>query len=486
MAGSILNREDYKTAIPQLSSQMKEILDNNVVINRTVINLTEGKVSDLNSYLGYFQSLTTGYFQAIAGDVQFLSSRQAYLGQLKADIAGFGYLTAETADLRYATIQNLTAATARIGDLEADHVSVADLSAATGRISDLEADHVSVAELNAAKGRISDLEADHVSVSDLNATNADVSHLKVGDLTIGGVTVNIYDLALAIKNSAMASGTTWYKVSATTPTAPTAFDPTSDGWSQTEPSYTGGTTTSLYSCLRVVYADDDPTGTRHYQWSDVHKIQSWEAAKEAYAYADDANDYAEQAQSAADSAMKGLGQVEDVVGTLNWITEHSKVTEDTTPKAGKSYYVKNQDNTFTLVTDVEGKNPAQEGWYELTEAVQNYILSHLALTNEGLYVMKDDSHWRLLIKNDGVYVVDENNVPVNQMGVMGNVVGYETNMHLKMDYDSIDFMDGENRLGYIGNNKLLFASAEVTSNLYVTDKYVWRKTPQGAMGLYLR
>lgn len=224
------------------------------------------------------------------------------------------------------------------------------------------------------------------------------------------------------------------------------------------------------------------------------------SAREAKETTDEINAYAETAGktvtqilndgetagTAAQQALKGLGQVEDVVGTLNWITDHSKVTTDTTPQAGKSYYIKNQDNTFTLVTDVEGKNPAQEGWYELTEAVQNYILSHLALTNEGLYVMKDDSHWRLLIKNDGVYVVDENNVPVNQMGIVGNVVGYETNMHLKMDYDSIDFMDGEDRLGYIGNNKLLFASAEVTNNLYVTDRYVWRKTPQGAMGLYLR
>lgn len=211
-----------------------------------------------------------------------------------------------------------------------------------------------------------------------------------------------------------------------------------------------------------------------------------EVAEGVEAIAQQASTDAGIAKSAADSAMKGLGQVEDVVGTLNWITKHSKVTTDTTPKAGKSYYIKNQDNTFTLVTDVEGKNPAQESWYELTEAVQNYILSHLALTNDGLYVMEDGSYWKLLIKNNGVYVVNENNVPINQMSVAGNVVGYETNMHLKMDYDSIDFMDGEDRLGYIGNNKLLFASAEITSNLYVTDKYVWRKTPQGAMGLYLR
>lgn len=420
MAGSTLDREQYKVAIPQLSAKLNELLDKNVIINRTVINLSNGKVSDLNSYLGYFQNLATGYFEAIAGDVQYLTSREAYINHLKADIAGFGYLTAETADLRYATITNLYAATARIGALETDHVSVTDL--------------------NAAKGRISDLEADHVSTTDLAATNAEVDHIKVGDLTIGGVTVNIYDLAVAIKNSAMASGTTWYKVSATTPSAPTAFDPTSVGWSQIEPSYTGGTTDSLYSCLRVVYADDDPTGTRHFQWSDVHKIQPWEAAKEAYAYAGDANDYAEQAKTAADTAMKGLGQVEDVVGTLNWITEHSSVTEDTTPTAGKSYYIKNQDGTFTLVTDVEGKNPAQEGWYELTEAVQNYILSHLALANEGLYVMKDGSAWKVNIADDGIYILDPNNNSVNQMAADGNLIGYEDETHAKIDYHSLQLI----------------------------------------------
>lgn len=192
------------------------------------------------------------------------------------------------------------------------------------------------------------------------------------------------------------------------------------------------------------------------------------------------------AEDDVEDVMKGLSLAENVVGTLNWITAHSTVTTDTTPQAGTTYYIKHLDGTYEIVTDTTGKNPAQEGWYELTEAVQNYILSHLALTNDGLYVMKDGSYWKLLIKNNGVYVVDENNVPVNQMGVVGNVVGYETNMHLKMDYNSIDFMDGENRLGYVGNSKLLFASAEITSNLYVTDKYVWRKTPQGAMGLYLR
>ena len=390
MAGSTLNREDYKTAIPQLSAQMKEILDNNIVINRTVINLTEGKVSDLNSYLGYFQSLTTGYFQAIAGDIQYLTSREAYINHLKADIAGFGYLTAETADLRYATIQSLTAATARIGDLEADHVSVSDLTAATGRISDLE--------------------ADHVSVSDLNATNADVSHLKVGDLTIGGVTVNIYDLAMAIKSDAMASGTTWYKVSATTPSAPAGFDPTTEGWSQTEPAYVAGTTNHLYSCLRVVYADDDPQGTRSYQWSDVHLIQSWEAAKSAYTYADDANTAATNAKSAADSAMKGLGQVEDVVGVLEWITSHGTMESQagTTFDENNVYFIVDPNGDYviggthySLVTNPVAADIDSYYCLSVDRSIQNYVATHIVVDSEGLWIIPDSGGNKVLIATGG-------------------------------------------------------------------------------------
>lgn len=488
MGGSILNREDYKTAIPQLSSQLNNLLQNNVIINRTVITLSEGKVSDLSNYLGYFQNLATGYFQAIAGDIEYLSSREAYINHLKTDIASFGYLTAETADLRYATISNLNAAVARIGDLEADHVSVSDLTAATGRISDLE--------------------ADHVSVTDLAATNADVAHLKVGDLTIGGVTVNIYDLAIAIKNSAMASGTTWYKVSASTPTAPAVFDPTADGWSQTEPAYIGGTTDHLYSCLRVVYADDDPLGTRHFQWSDVHMIQSWEAAKSAYSYAGDA-------EEAANKARSDLSIVEDVVGTLEWIREHGVyvactetevivakpyytltgvaisnptgnpsrngyyelisgkyvLSEDTQVDNQKTYY----QVTATQVADPTG-DPSTIPYYELVidEAVQQYINTHLALTDRGLSVT-DGSLSSMLISSDGVTIYGSTGQIVGQYGegaIIGDVMGY----HIEMSGNRLSFMNGTGasatEIAYMTNNELYIPRVVVVDSMKIGN-WIW-------------
>ena len=112
------------------------------------------------------------------------------------------------------------------------------------------------------------------------------------------------------------------------------------------------------------------------------------------------------AEEDIDDTLKGLALAQNVIGTLAWITAHSTVTNDTTPVSGKAYYIKNQDGTFTLVTDTTGKNPHTEGWYEMDEAITNYIAAHLAMTNDGLVVTKDNSKWKVLVKNNGIDIID--------------------------------------------------------------------------------
>lgn len=117
--------------------------------------------------------------------------------------------------------------------------------------------------------------------------------------------------------------------------------------------------------------------------------------------------------------LNGLALAQDIVGTVNWITSHSTITDDTTPTSGKSYYIKNQDGTFTLVTDTTGKNPHAEGWYELDEAMSNYVASHLALTNSGLCLTNDSNGWKVLVSSGatqqypaGVYLIDPSGHPI--------------------------------------------------------------------------
>ena len=368
-----------------------------------------------------------------------ITAKEAILSRVKADeleatVATFGYMNVSQADLRYATIS----------------------------------------ALNAEIARINNLVADHVSISDLQAAEADIEDLKVGDLTIGGVTVNIYDLALAIKNSALASSTYWYKVAASEPSAPTLYDPTSQGWSLAEPAYSGESTSHLYSCMRVVYADDDPTGTRHFQWSDVHLIQSWEAAKDAYTYAsqaaDDAVEASSQAMAAAGSAnaaLTQLGIVEDVVGILNWVAQHGTyvLTGDNEVVNGK-YYFTLTGSDYMVVTNPTG-DPNAQGWYELAgidEAVTNYVASHLALTGDGLYIQTDGVLSKVLLSSDGVTIFGPDGSPVAEYGSTAKI-GDPNGFHIELSPTELGFYQGRLKVAYVSNNQLYITQSVVLERM---------------------
>jgi len=73
------------------------------------------------------------------------------------------------------------------------------------------------------------------------------------------------------------SVTWYYKLQASTaakPAKPTAATPS--GWTTTEPTYTEGSTNSLYVCQKTTYSDET------FEYSDVSLSSSYEAAKTAY------------------------------------------------------------------------------------------------------------------------------------------------------------------------------------------------------------
>lgn len=78
---------------------------------------------------------------------------------------------------------------------------------------------------------------------------------------------------------------------------------------------------------------------------------------------------------------------------------------------------------FEIVQNPTG-NPSAQGWYELStdEAVKTYVKSHLALTNDGLYVLNDSSSYKMLLANDGMYIEAPNAQIVNQSTADGNII----------------------------------------------------------------
>lgn len=186
---------------------------------------------------------------------------------------------------------------------------------------------------------------------------------------------------------------------------------------------------------------------------------AFDAARSAQADAHDAYNASLIANNAATGALAQLSTVEDVIGVIDWAQEHAtyELTDDTEVEQGKIYwqqvegYVVTTDSQvdqaktyyeltgdgseehpfeYVAVTPVGDENPSELGWYEhvvtgydpvtnptaeglsgyyemnIVDALGNYVRSHLALTEAGLYLLKDDSGYKTLLTNEDMRVID--------------------------------------------------------------------------------
>lgn len=145
-----------------------------------------------------------------------------------------------------------------------------------------------------------------------------------------------------------------------------------------------------------------------------------EAAQNAQESADSANIAANHAETsanaatiAANNALSGLSTLEGVIDTVNWFAEHKKATTDTTVNPNKTYYIYDEvTGTLSAVEPVGTENPSQEGWYELDEAISNYVATRIAETDDGLYVVGQANGWKVLVSSGegdyaaGIYLLD--------------------------------------------------------------------------------
>lgn len=160
-----------------------------------------------------------------------------------------------------------------------------------------------------------------------------------------------------------------------------------------------------------------------------------EAKTSADAAREDAGIAKTQAQSAnkyANSALDQLGIVQDVVGVLNWASEHGSFThtEDTQIVEHKVYFVYDAvAGDYMPVVDPQQSQLAN--YYELSvdEAMETYILSHLAVTSRGLWVLPSGigsaqseqfaPGYKMLLasgQTPGMYLYDQNGTLVTSYG----------------------------------------------------------------------
>ena len=149
-------------------------------------------------------------------------------------------------------------------------------------------------------------------------------------------------------------------------------------------------------------------------------------AGEAKTSANEAKASAATANRAANGALTQLSVVEDVVGTLAWISEHGTyaLSEDTEVIPGKHYFEKRGD-TYNIIVNPSG-DPSSEGYFELSgidEAVTNYVSTHLALTDAGLWVVNDNRSYKILLASDGMKVYDSEG---NLVATFGESIGFSS------------------------------------------------------------
>ena len=136
-------------------------------------------------------------------------------------------------------------------------------------------------------------------------------------------------------------------------------------------------------------------------------------AERALSEANSAEESAAAAHMAADNALVQLGTVEDVIGVLTWLEDHGsyKKSLDEEVVLGKHYFTiiggtgtEADPYRFDLVTDPVG-SPVENDYYEIDsirEAVTSYILAHLTLTSQGLWIQGEESHGKGLFSPSGI------------------------------------------------------------------------------------
>ena len=227
-------------------------------------------------------------------------------------------------------------------------------------------------------------------------------------------------------------------------------------------------------------------------------------AQQAQEDADSAQVSAQNAYNSASMAISQLSVVENIVGVLDLLSQNGDyaITSDTEPQANKWYFTRSGSGTqadpyiYTVVIPNPSDDPSSLGYYELVgidQSIQNYVSSHLALTNEGLN-LQNGSTRMLLSTTDGMVLYDQNG---NQIAQYGNsaIIGDSLGFHIEIDNTEIGFYQASQKVAYINGNKLYITQSVVLQQMDVgtpandggLGQWSWKvHEVNGANNLYLK
>lgn len=200
-----------------------------------------------------------------------------------------------------------------------------------------------------------------------------------------------------------------------------------------------------------------------------------DASQFALQKAGEAQVSAQNASEYASRALGNLSTVQSVTETLNWITSHGTMTltTDTALDPTHVYFVRDNNGDYTVAGQkyaivTEPTIDDISTYYELSinESLNNYVATHLALTNEGLWLIPESNGNKVLIATGsgstyataGTYIIGKENntdVVLAQFASDGAQIGKTAGAHTTIDEDgmqiySIDSNDNLVELANIG------------------------------------
>jgi len=182
-------------------------IENGVIDNA---NINVANVNGLSANYAHITNGTIDNAKIGYADVNGLSANYAHIANGVIDNAKIGYADVDGLSANYATIANLNAASGRIDDLEADHVSTTDLAAETARIDTLVANTADLATIRANAAKVTnltaaELEADHATVGSLDTNYAQIDMANVNNAWIQNGTIKDAAISDGMINSVSAN-----------------------------------------------------------------------------------------------------------------------------------------------------------------------------------------------------------------------------------------------------------------------------------------
>ena len=517
--------EDTKTEIGSKIEEFENVIADTVTTEQ--LEAESARIDDLvTENLAVKDRLT-----ATEADITDLTANKASITELEAAKAEIDQLeanmiTAEAADLKYATIANLEATNANIHNLQADYGEFEEL--ATGKFTAIEAD---ISELDAEK--LSAEEAD-LLYANIDFTNIGVAAVEelfaksgiIGDLVVSeghitghlvGVTISgdliegntikadklvvlgddgLY-YKLNVSGESVAAEQTQYNslngsiITANTITAEkinvddlVAFNATIGGFHIDDHALYSGAKASVDNATRGTYMDDDGQfvigDNNNYlkffldetdsKWKLQLSAESIKMGASGTSLEEEVEAAQDSAANASESAQDAMNEISNVRSEMNILTE----------------------SISTLVTDGNGGSlmeQTENGWTFNIGAIQSQLNNAV---NSITDIQGDLNEKETVINaiNGLVDDIAEKTAYINMTTDDGGSPCIElgestSDFKLRITNTSIDFMQGTNRIAYITNESLYIQSSVVTDDFKIGSGagFIWKRRSNGNMGL---